>query len=130
MVDTHQENSQTTPPHPPPPEPPSPSQNRTLWLVLSYLGLLALIPLLVETEDPEVQWHAKHGLVLLGAWIALGIALTILSSIPGVGWIVGCGLAPFLWLVVLIIHIVCIMKALKGEKFRLPILSEFADQWK
>ena len=31
-------------------------------IVLAYFGLLALIPLLMEKEDAEVQWHAKHGL--------------------------------------------------------------------
>ena len=33
-----------------------------------YLGLLALIPLIVEKNDRDVQWHAKHGLVLLGVF--------------------------------------------------------------
>ena len=42
----------------------APSSNRNVMIVLSYLWLLALIPLVVEKEDQEVQWHAKHGLVL------------------------------------------------------------------
>ena len=49
-------------------------------IVLSYLGLLALIPLLVEKNDKEVQWHAKHGLVLLVAEIVLFIGLSILHD--------------------------------------------------
>ena len=54
-------------PESPPPLPPSQqeSSNRTVMLILSYLGILALVPLLVEKDDPEVQWHAKHGLVQL-----------------------------------------------------------------
>ena len=28
-------------------------------IVLAYLWLLALVPLLVEKDDPEVQWHAQ-----------------------------------------------------------------------
>ncbi len=42
----------------------APSSNRNVMILLSYLWLLALIPLVVEKEDREVQWHAKHGLVL------------------------------------------------------------------
>ncbi len=33
----------------------APSSNRTVMLILSYLGLLALVPLLVEKDDQEVQ---------------------------------------------------------------------------
>ena len=44
-------------------------------IVLSYFGLLALIPLLVDKDDPEVQWHAKHGLVLTVAWVVLFVVL-------------------------------------------------------
>lgn len=97
--------------------------------ILSYFGILALIPLLVEKEDSEVQWHAKHGLVLLGTWIVISIALMVLQMVPGIGWILGCGIAPFLWLAILVIHIVCIVKAINGERFKLPVISDFADQW-
>ena len=63
-------------------------------IVLAYLWLLALVPLLVEKNDPEVQWHAKHGLVLMAAevilWIALGIVSTLLGVITaGLGCLVG-----------------------------------------
>jgi len=41
-------------PESPPPSPPSQqeSANRTVMLILSYLGILALVPLLVEKDDP------------------------------------------------------------------------------
>jgi uncharacterized membrane protein len=127
---------QDTPPAPdapetPPPSPPTqqPSSDRTVMLILSYLGILALIPLLVEKDDSEVQWHAKHGLVLMATWIVLSIVLAILANVPFVGWILGCAFAPFLWLVILVIHIVAIIKALKGERLIIPTISDFADRW-
>lgn len=49
-------------------------------IVLAYLWLLALTPLLVEKDDAELQWHAKHGLVLFGAEIAVFFAPSILSA--------------------------------------------------
>jgi uncharacterized membrane protein len=130
---------QTPPPQaPPPPQGPPPyeappsgqSPNRTIMLVLSYLGILALIPLLVEKEDAEVQWHAKHGIILLAAWIVVWIALIIISMVPVVGTVIGCLLSVVLPLGILVVHIICIVKALNGDKFRLPFLSDFADQWK
>jgi uncharacterized membrane protein len=106
------------------------SPNRTIMLILSYLGILALIPLLVEKEDAEVQWHAKHGIVLLAAWIVVWIALIIVGMVPVVGTAIGCLLSVVLPLGILVVHIICIVKALNGDKFRLPMISDFADQWK
>jgi uncharacterized membrane protein len=128
------------PPQTPPQTPPPPSgggqyqsPNRTIMLVLSYLGILALIPLLVEKEDPEVQWHAKHGIILAVAWIVLWIAVTIISAVlsfAGIGAVLGCLLSLVIPIAILVIHILCIVKAINGEKFRLPVISDFADQWK
>ncbi len=98
-------------------------------LILSYLGILALIPLLVEKDDPEVQWHAKHGLVLMVSWIVLSIALAILTSFPYVGMFLGCAVGPLLWLVILVIQIVAMLKALKGERLIIPMISDYADKW-
>ena len=61
----------------------APSSNRNVMIVLSYLWLLALVPLLTEKDDKEVQWHAKHGLVLMVAELFLWIAISVvLGAIP------------------------------------------------
>lgn len=129
---------------PPPPAeppasepPPSPqgtvSDNRNIWIVLSYLGLLALIPLLVEKEDREVQWHAKHGLVLTVAEFAVVIGLSIVIMLVGaVSGGLGCILGliwPVFMLAVLVIHVMCIVKGINGSRFLIPGVSEFADRF-
>ena len=132
------------PPTAPPPQPaadpgargaaPGPvSDNRAVWIVLSYLGLLALIPLLVERDDREVQWHAKHGLVLLVAEVAVIVALQIvvmlLTAISGgIGCLAGM-LLPVLLLAILVLHVVCIVKGLNGQRFTISGLSDFADRF-
>src|SRR5207237_342824 len=72
-----------TPPPPPPPPPAgggtAPGSDRTLMVVLSYLWILALIPLLTKKDDKEVQWHAKNGLCILGAEIDCWIVFVILG---------------------------------------------------
>lgn len=112
----------------PPPPAAGGDSNRTVMLVLSYLGILGLIPLLMEKDDGEVQWHAKHGLLLFGAWIALGIVFMILGQVPVLGCLLALG-APLVGLAYLVLIIVCIIKATKGERFRIPMLSDFADKW-
>ena len=130
-------------PPPPPPAgaapPPSgsaggaESPNRTLWIVLSYLWLLALIPFLMEKDDREVQWHAKHGLVLLVAeiilWVVFQILSTVASMVLGPLACLGCFAFIFLFVAQVALHIACIVKAVNGDRLIIPGISEFADQF-
>ena len=104
------------------------SSNRTLMIVLSYLGLLALIPLLMEKEDQEVQWHAKHGLVLFGFWVVLGMVLGLLSAVPVLGCL-SLVVSLFVPIAALVVHIIAIVKGINGERFLIPGLSDFADKF-
>ena len=135
------ENEAPTPtpdaPPPPPPHPASPqpasggggeSSNRTLMIVLAYLGLLALIPLLMEKGGQEVQWHAKHGLVLFAFWVVLGVVLSVLGTVPVLGCLTIL-VSLFLPLAALVVHIICIVKGINGERFLIPGLSDFANKF-
>ncbi|MEE2963841.1 MAG: hypothetical protein VX427_06775 [Acidobacteriota bacterium] len=127
---TDEPRPEATPPPPPVTPPTTPagpaSSNRSVMIVLSYLWILALIPFLMEQDDKDVRWHAKHGLVLLGAEIAAIIAISILSGLSGG---LGCLLVPLAQLGILVFHVVCIAKALEGERLLVPGLSDFADKF-
>jgi uncharacterized membrane protein len=128
--------------NPPPPPPPSygpggpggpstASPNRNIMIVLSYLWALALIPLIVEKEDREVQWHAKHGLVLFVAELIIGFLLSFLTTALAFMHL-GCGGCLFhsaFGVVVLVVHILCIVKGVNGERFIVPGISQFADRF-
>ena len=115
---------------PPPPPPSGPaSSDRTIMIVLSYLGILALIPLFVKKDDREVQWHARNGLALFVAYFILIILWAVVQHFMPAG--VGCGLSfvsCVLWLGYLALCIMGIMKGLKGERLRFPVISDFADK--
>lgn len=136
--------NETLPPPPPSTPPPPPagppaggaSDNRNLMLVFAYLGPFALIPWLIEKSDADVQWHAKHGLVLLAAEIALSTVLMVFNvALPFLGClsIIIAPLLflapPLLFLALLILHIVLIMKAIRGERMSLPGLTPFVDKF-
>ena len=122
----------TPPPPPPPVGGPAPSSDRTLMIVLAYFGILCLIPLLTKKDDPEVQWHAKNGLAFvvfdIVLWIALFIVGIFLRHIP----VAGCGIMTALNCIVgigiLVIHVMGIIKGVNGQRFRLPVVSDFADK--
>lgn len=129
------------PPVTPPPAPAGPpggagaSSNRNLMLVLSYLWIFSLVPLLVEKEDREIQWHAKHGLVLLGAEVLLMIAFSVVSTIlsmTGIGCIAGCGVTAIsvvVFLGFLVLHVMLMMKAINGQRMQIPGLTPLVDKF-
>lgn len=124
-----------TPPPPPPPPPAgggtAPGGDRTLMIVLAYLGILCLIPLLTKKDDPEVQWHAKNGLAFAIADVVVCIALGIIGAVASRIVFAGCGMSIVWCLVslgILAVHVIAIVKGVNGQRFRLPVISDFADK--
>jgi uncharacterized membrane protein len=101
-------------------------------IVLAYLWPLALVPLLVEKEDPEVQWHAKHGIVLMIAEIILLIAFAMVTSIVSLAALsLGCVLSVlviFLWIAILAVHVIAMIMGVNGKRFLVPGISEYANR--
>jgi uncharacterized membrane protein len=104
------------------------SSNRGVMIVLSYLWILALVPLLVEKEDAEVQWHAKHGIVLLVAEIVFWIVFNIVIYMIPFGCIIGV-LGPLVALAFVAVHIVAMIKGLNGQRLIIPTLSDYAGKF-
>lgn len=111
-----------------PPPPSAPSSNKTLMLVLAYLFPLSLIPLLTEKEDRDVQWHAKHGIVIGVTFMILWVLYVILLNVPFVGCLT-VFLAPVLGLAWLVVTILAIIKATQGQRFIIPGISDFANKF-
>ncbi len=121
----------TEPAAPPPAPPPSsdPPSNRNLMVVLAYLWILVLVPLLIEEKDEEVRWHAKHGLVLMGAefafWIVIQVALFVTGGI-------GCFLAPFIFMLFVafvLVRLACIVRGVNGHRLKIPVLTPLVDRF-
>ncbi len=134
-------NEPTTPPPPPesepsPPPPPAGEPaaaatgggNKTVMIILSYLWLLAIIPLLVEKDDKEVQWHAKHGLVILALEVIVWVVLTILGSTGILACLAGV-FSIFIWLAFVVVRLICIVKGVNNERFLIPGVSQYADKF-
>jgi uncharacterized membrane protein len=109
------------------------SPNRGVMIVLAYLWPLALVPLLLEKRDPEVQWHAKHGIVLMIAELVLIFVYVVVTSMISLRTLgLGCVLVIFLvfgtvgiWAV----HVVAILKGVNGARLIIPGLSDYANRF-
>ena len=111
---------------------PEGSPNRGLMIVLAYLWPLALVPLLTEKNDPEVQWHAKHGLVLMTAELMLLFLYVLLMSLVSLAAL-GLGLVlafllVFAWVAILAVHVVAIIKGVDGSRLIIPGVSEYVGR--
>jgi uncharacterized membrane protein len=112
----------TTPVAPMTPAPaPSPApagNNRVLMGILSYIGVLVLIPYLMEKNDPFVKFHIKQGVVLVIIEIIL--------------WVVGSMFWGF-WFILQIVHlgtiilsIIGIVNVVQNKETELPLVGSFA----
>jgi uncharacterized membrane protein len=119
-----------TPP-PPPAGPSSVSPNRTLMIILSYLGILAIIPLVAEKDDREVQWHAKNGLAIFVAEILVTVLVMILTSV--ISFVdmgcSGCILNLVLIVMFVVVAVLGITKGLNGQRLIIPGVSDFANKF-
>ncbi len=108
-----------------------------VMIILAYLWVLALVPLLSKQTDADVQWHARHGVVLTVVELAGVVAWSVIVPIVLLmtGGLFGCIfalellLAPLLVLAVVAFHGVAIVKALKGERLMVPRISEYANRF-
>jgi fumarate reductase subunit D len=95
-----------------------------VMLVLSYLGILSLIPLLTVKDSDYVKWHAKQGLVYMFGVIPLAIVVFLVSLIPFIGWLFGCAG----WIGYFVVEVMAIMRALKGQRWRIPVIADIAEK--
>jgi uncharacterized membrane protein len=130
---------QAPPGYPPPqPQPPAPAGSGGLSAnsaaALAYLTFIpAIIFLLIEpySKTPLVRFHAWQSIALNVVWFALSILVMVLSLfvafIPFLRWVVF--LFPLfhlaLFALMFIAWLMAIIKASKGEFFKLPIIGNF-----
>lgn len=108
--------------------------NGKLMALLSYIGILALIPYFAEKENKYVRFHAIQGLNLLivnlvvsAASFVVAIVATILFIIPIIGWILGFVLYLVIGLIpvgLLVISILGVVYSLQGNAKELPIVNQ------
>lgn len=91
-----------------------------VFAIISYIGVLCLVPLLMKGQNEFVKFHAKQGLVLFIA----EVATMVVSSIPFLGWF----LASLLWLLWVVLSIIGIVNAASGKKAELPVVGNLAGK--
>lgn len=95
-------------------------KNKAMAIIGYILPILFFIPLVSDAKNsPFAKFHANQQLVLLIAAIIVNIAGTV---IPIIGWFI---ILPFGGIAVIVIAIIGIINAAKGEMKKLPIIGGF-----
>jgi uncharacterized membrane protein len=91
--------------------------------LLCYLAfwITGLIFLLIEKESKFVRFHAIQSIAV---YVVFWVVYIILWLIPIVGWIINI----FVAIAMLVLWIFMMYKAYQGEKYKLPIVGNFAEK--
>ena len=90
-----------------------------LCYVLGWVSGLVFI--LIEKESKFVRFHAIQSIYVFGI---LTIALIVFGWIP----VLNVVLVPLIWVLWVILWIILIIKAYQGEKFKLPMVGDWAEK--
>ena len=102
------------------PLPPMPAaHNRTAMGVLSYIGILVLVPIIMAKDDPFVKFHIKQGLTLfiidIILWVVIGSMFWRLYMI---GQLLNLG--------IFILAIIGIVNVVNDREQELPLIGSWA----
>ena len=94
--------------------------NPKIFAILSYLWILCLLPFILNVKDEFVIKHAKQGLVLFIA----EIALYAIAIVPVLGWVVSA-VGTF---IAIIVSILGVLNAIAGKVWVIPYIGKYAEK--
>ena len=98
------------------------TSDETMTAILSYLGILVFIPFFaVKKRDDFIKFHLSQGLTLFVIEIILYVGFFVVGMVMPYFWMI----LNLIWLAVLVVCILAIIKALGGEKWEIPVVSNF-----
>ena len=97
------------------------------YLLAPFTGIVVLV---LERDNKEVQFHAWQAMLFGGGYIALVIALEIVSALLGaiasfLGVMIGL-LIPLVMITAFVVWLCCLAKAYRGERWKIPYLGDVA----
>jgi uncharacterized membrane protein len=95
-------------------------------LLCYVLGWVTGLIFFFIDKRPFVRFHAAQSIVVFGGLMIVQIALTMTFLAGGVA--LGFGLRALVSILGFVLWILLMIKAYQGERYRLPIAADLADQ--
>ncbi len=101
-------------------------QNNKIMAILSYFGILVLVPILAAKESKFARFHANQGLILCICSIAVWLVISIITSVLTwrLYWLISI-ISLVAWVGILILAIIGIINAANGKAKELPVIGHF-----
>jgi len=98
--------------------------------MLAYVTIIpAIVFLLVApyNRNKFIRFHSFQCIFFTLAWVALGIAMSIIASIPVLGWLTLL-IWPIIGLAGLALWVILLIKANQGQMWKLPFVGDLAEK--
>lgn len=97
------------------------TENFEAMLCYVFGWVTGVIFFIIEKESKFVRFHALQSIL---TFIGVMIIFAVLTVIPILGWLIGIVLTP----VVIILWIILMVRAYKGEMWKLPVVGDMAEK--
>ncbi|MCL5407361.1 MAG: DUF4870 domain-containing protein [Patescibacteria group bacterium] len=87
--------------------------------LLCYIWIIGLVFLIIS-KDKFVRFHALQAVIMGVAFAVISFVLVFIPIVNFFSWI--------LWPLYMVLVIVMMIKAYAGEKYKLPVIGDFAEK--
>ena len=100
-------------------------------LLCYLLGIITgIVFYVIEKDSKFVRFHAVQSIVVFGTILVIQwVLIPIVMMVPIVGWVVGGLLGLVVFIVSIVLWILLMYKAYRGERYRLPIAGNLAEKY-
>jgi uncharacterized membrane protein len=98
--------------------------------MLAYVTIIPAIVFLVVApynRSKFIRFHSFQCIFLTVAWVALGIAMSIIGMIPVLGWVT-LAIWPVIGLAGLALWVILLIKANQGQMWKVPFIGDMAEK--
>lgn len=99
--------------------------DRKMFAILAYLGILVFVPFFIRKDDPFVKFHIKQGFVLLVLWMFYFFVLTAFPFF----WAAAYYLLNLFSFLILILMVVGIVNVLNDKEKELPLIGRYGEKF-
>ena len=107
-------------------------QNTEGALCYLLLWITGIVFYILEDNNKFVRFHAKQSILVFLPLTVLGVLLSGFFGfgpwLRAPGWFFLWWIGSITWILVLILWLVLMLKAFKGEKYKLPIVGDIAEK--
>lgn len=97
------------------------TSDEKIWGALSYVPMVALLPLLLKPQSDFIKLHGRQGLLIFGIFFATIFLYIIL---PPLGAILG----GMIQLALFVVGIYSFVQAFMGNWWKIPVLGDIAEK--